>query len=974
MMSDTIIHDGEKPNIVFTYYYHHGGFEETRFDIVKCDFKRNQGGHLKFHMAELSTNDVVRVFTIKDSAFALSSGNGFEIECDRGHSRIKVVLIKSNFSDNKKSGLYLENTNFAEITDCLFTNNKGGIMAASSNIMISKSNFSGNKGEHDEYNCSVIHIFGGYNSIMSDVTITDNGCTGIIAFHSILKLENLIILMRNHGEQGGALVLSESILLLNQSTQLIIINNTADTYGGGIYIDSPEKTFGGKCFYQFEDGYSPIDSKVFTFSGNRAVRGGDMVFGGGLSNCSIRVNGTKILMNKCDPNNTFWKLISLTNVVSQSTFVDYPRRVVFCENTTSLGKHVLCDDSYSISVYRGQIFTVPLMVADDCCFPSVELIEAIVVGGNAEEAPLRLEQNTIQRGRKWCHKFSYTLVDGLGQKGAATIQFSTQQQYFLKIPVSTLRVKLEHCPLGYEISEESGKCGCQDILKEYEIECDPSNLSFAIPAQTWVGEMRGVIAVQKNCQYCRIEGTQMVTNITNDSHKLCIPKRTDVMCGACLSSYSLQLGGYECADCSNSAYKGVLLLMAFLVLGIALVLLLLSLNLTVSTGMINGLIFYSNIVYLNSDALLPTTIESNNTHLLNTVRILSTFQAWVNLDFGIVTCFFEGYNTYISTWMQFVFPLYIWLLVLIIVLASRYSRRISKITTSNTVPVLSTLLLLSYAKLLKTSIEVFSPVHLQLLDGSVTSYRWAADANILYLSHTHWPLFLMSVVMVVVYVIPFTVLISLGPLLQAKSHYRRLNWVNKLKPFFDSFYGPYTSRYRYWPGVLLLARLVGLATYNNILAVVAVSIMVAMLPVIWLLIGRTQAVSIHRNHYVNYFELFFLLNLGTFTVISYYIVQFKITHKQGLAVVMVGSALGVSCGILGYHIFLVVSRYSAISRFLPRNIVKRKDHPGESQSPVQEQEGANTTTTTHSLVEMAECVNHNDELREPLLTSKVRES
>jgi hypothetical protein len=41
-----------------------------------------------------------------------------------------------------------------------------------------------------------------------------------------------------------------------------------------------------------------------------------------------------------------------------------------------------------------------------------------------------------------------------------------------------------------------------------------------------------------------------------------------------------------------------------------------------------------------------------------------------------------------------------------------------------------------------------------------------------------------------------------GPLLQAQSHY----WVNKLKPFFDAFYGTYTSRYPYWPGVLPLAR------------------------------------------------------------------------------------------------------------------------------------------------------------------------
>ena len=87
----------------------------------------------------------------------------------------------------------------------------------------------------------------------------------------------------------------------------------------------------------------------------------------------------------------------------------------------------------------------------------------------------------------------------------------------------------------------------------------------------------------------------------------------------------------------------------------------------------------------------------------------------MNLDFGITTCFFDGYDTYISTWMQFVFPLYVWWLMLIIVLASRYSSRISKITTSNTVSVLATLLLLSYAKLLKTSIDASSFTDVRLI-------------------------------------------------------------------------------------------------------------------------------------------------------------------------------------------------------------------------------------------------------------------
>ena len=337
--------------------------------------------------------------------------------------------------------------------------------------------------------------------------------------------------------------------------------------------------------------------------------------------------------------------------------------------------------------------------------------------------------------------------------------------------------------------------------------------------------------------------------------------------------------------------------------------------------MINGLIFYSNIVYLNSDTLLPITREGNSTHLQNTVRILSTFQAWMNLDFGIVTCFFDGYNTYISTWMQFVFPLYIWLLILIIVLASRYSNRISKMTTSNTVSVLATLLLLSYAKLLKTSIEVFPSVLLYSLDGNWIYYGWKQDANFPYLGLFHFPLFVMSLLIVLIYVIPFTLLILLGPLLQAKSHRRVLRWINKLKPFLDAFYGPYTSRYRYWPGILLLSRSVNLVTFVSYSPIkfLTVSLMAPVLLVSWMVIGKINAVSLNQKTLLNYLELFLLLNLSVFVNISASGLSKK--SQQGLAVAMVGSVMALSCVVLGYKIFLTFSKCKVVHKII-NNIAK----------------------------------------------------
>ena len=61
----------------------------------------------------------------------------------------------------------------------------------------------------------------------------------------------------------------------------------------------------------------------------------------------------------------------------------------------------------------------------------------------------------------------------------------------------------------------------------------------------------------------------------------------------------------------------------------------------------------------------------------------------------------DGLNGYWKTWLQFVFTVYTWIITAIIIVASHYSSMAAKIFGNKSVPVLATLFLLSYAKLLK---------------------------------------------------------------------------------------------------------------------------------------------------------------------------------------------------------------------------------------------------------------------------------
>ena len=128
-----------------------------------------------------------------------------------------------------------------------------------------------------------------------------------------------------------------------------------------------------------------------------------------------------------------------------------------------------------------------------------------------------------------------------------------------------------------------------------------------------------------------------------------------------------------------------------------LVIILGRLDITVASGTMNGVLFYANVVKANNNALISNSVS----------KYFMILSAWLNLDLGIETCFFSYLDMFWKVLLQFAYPLYIWLLVAGIILLSRYSTVAARLSGSNSVPVLATLFLLSYAKVLATIIAVF---------------------------------------------------------------------------------------------------------------------------------------------------------------------------------------------------------------------------------------------------------------------------
>ena len=68
--------------------------------------------------------------------------------------------------------------------------------------------------------------------------------------------------------------------------------------------------------------------------------------------------------------------------------------------------------------------------------------------------------------------------------------------------------------------------------------------------------------------------------------------------------------------------------------------------------------------------------------------------------------FFDGLDAYWKTWLQFIFPIYIWLIAGLIIVVCHFSTKATRLFGGNAVQVLATLFLISYAKLLRTIVIV----------------------------------------------------------------------------------------------------------------------------------------------------------------------------------------------------------------------------------------------------------------------------
>ena len=468
---------------------------------------------------------------------------------------------------------------------------------------------------------------------------------------------------------------------------------------------------------------------------------------------------------------------------------------------------------------------------------------------------------------------------------------------------------------GFNISESAKACVCEPRLSEYTgtHQCNITNREGKIERMSsqkfWIGysDQSQELIIHPYCpfDYC-VNNT--VTFPLSNTDIQCAHNRSGLLCGACENNYSLVLGSHHCKQCTNSH---LVLLIPFALMGVALVFLLFVCKLTVATGTLSGLVFYANIVGVNPTIFLP--VESTHP--------FTVFIAWINLDFGIETCLYNGLDAYSKTWLQFVFPVYIWVIVGLIILVSHYSRMFANRLGSNPVSVLATLILLSYTKILRTFIAA---IHITYLEYPTYNRSvWLYDGNIDYLSGKHIPLFLVAVLVFLFLFLPYTLLLLFGQCLQAISHLRLFSWVNKLKPFLDAYHAPYKAKHRYWPGLLLTVRFFLLLVFAlNLQQDPSINLLATLVGTGLLHLWAWVSGGVYRSWCLDALEGSFVLNLIILVGATMYTNQVRLSEGSQVAVgyTSVSIALATFIGIL----VLQLSNVTGVARYLKRKCTSLK--------------------------------------------------
>ena len=257
--------------------------------------------------------------------------------------------------------------------------------------------------------------------------------------------------------------------------------------------------------------------------------------------------------------------------------------------------------------------------------------------------------------------------------------------------------------------------------------------------------------------------------------------------------------------------------------------------------------------------------------------------------------------------LQLVFPAYLFLLMFLIIILSKYIDSFAKLLSNrNPVAALGTLVLLSYSKLLRFIIAALQYKVLNYPDHT-SDIIWVYDGNVQYFTRDHIPRFVAATIILIASGL-FTLLLFFGQWFPRCSKVMKWTKNTKYIGFMDAYHAPFTPKHRYWVGLLLFA-------------LIAHNLVASMAPDTFLPVLSSGAVSVgliswkllnnrlYKSKFCDSLENLYLLNIAILAFGTSYV---KDTNKDQSALANTSMAISFTLFVttLSYHFYQFVLKKS----------------------------------------------------------------
>ena len=820
---------------------------------------------------------------------------------------------------------------------------------------------------------------------------THNKGTVIGADESVITFSGEITFEGNVAHDGGALALTSTYINIADRTTVNFRFNAATQFGGAIFIDDPlfylqnDYSTRANCFYQPLLRFDFANMHVaLNFYNNSATSGGDHIYGTGTKNyCKAR-------SFQLEPDELH-KWHSILHILDEqdasfSKVSSKPMRVCLCDKH---GQPQCADELkvFSATIYNpypGEPFNVSLVVVGAEFGTTIGSVYAKLLHvplntssihntafGNENEAMQLLHSNDH------CINLTYSVWSSNSCEiiylttTNVTVKYygdtkeirNAIQEYKTSnvIPLSLLttpvfiNVTLRPCPLGFTMAKQS-YCDCYSELKRHDIKCILRGRKGYISREgnNWIGvdendTNNSSIIFNNHCPFDYCYSSQVPVDLETDPDVQCSNNHSGTLCGGCKEDYSVAIGSSHCLYCPSN--NNLALLIFFLTAGPILYILIAAFNLTITKGAINGLLFYANIVWIYQNILFPTTEDITNRSYLPVVHILKIFMAWLNLDFGIETCFVKGLNGFWKSMLQYAFPIYIWIIAGMIITLYRcvnmqhFQRHCQHLANllENPVDVLVTFILLSYTKLVRTISDAFGFAILTAYPHNTTKIVWALDGNIEYLKGKHAASFTIATLVLIATLIYTTYILFMGLKIylceckraefqeddqeqrvddqnitqRQEDHQEKkrsnlrcrvcyfkeiLNYLDMPLPLYNAHFAPLDSKHKYWLGLTLFVRIALLLVFTTLFELEPSLNLPVLYTTATLLLFHMAWNNIYRNKSLRLLESLSLSNLIFLSGgVQYANHKCSQTWKSAIVSISIGITLIQFLGIVGYR-------------------------------------------------------------------------